>query len=303
MVQFRPFGPELSQEEVTVLANDNFRRVQDTLNQLNTATTNFAQTKGSVYTYTGATLPATIVSVTITTSGYPVQIVCSGDANPLSTGGWGAINLYRDSTVIGQKVQFESSAANENNPYSLSVIDTPPKGTYTYSLKIVSNSGGNVAFGENEGPIIYAIELNGVRGPQGPAGSAVSPMVFAWRPNGVTPTVAGPAILVCSTAVVNVGNAYNTSTGVFTAPKTGKYYIGFSGFKNNDATSGPLFIRKNSGAEQYRTYVSVTNAYVPMGLNALLNMNANDTADIYIGSGLTMHTNESSQLVIFYLGE
>jgi hypothetical protein len=143
--------PDVSYRDLVALLNENFRRLASNIN--------YTQTKGTKYSYTGAALPATIVSVTITTNGSPVQIVCSGDANPLSAGGWGVINLYRDTTAIGQKVQFESSAANENNPYCLSVIDAPVAGTYTYSLKITNNSGGNVDFGESEGPVIYAIEL------------------------------------------------------------------------------------------------------------------------------------------------
>lgn len=135
--------------------------------------------------------------------------------------------------------------------------------------------------------------------------TAMTPMVFAWRPNGVTATVAGPAILVCSTAVVNIGGNYNTSTGVFTAPRAGKYYVGFTGFKNNDTSAGQLDIRINNGIStaNYRTFCNIQNSYVPMAINVIVPLNANDTVDVYIQSGLTMHTNQSSQLVIMYLGE
>ena len=44
---------------------------------------NFSQTKGAQVTITAAEVkPATVVSVTITTAGNPVQIIVSGDANP-----------------------------------------------------------------------------------------------------------------------------------------------------------------------------------------------------------------------------
>ena len=93
-----------------------------------------------------------MASVSFTTTGYPVLFSASGDANPLSAGGWGTLQLYRDNNAIGGKVNFEGSAANENNPYNLTVIDNPGAGTYTYSLQCITVSGGNVQFGEQSGP-------------------------------------------------------------------------------------------------------------------------------------------------------
>ena len=119
---------------------------------------NFSQTKGAQVTITAAEAkPATVVSTTITTQGNPVQIIVSGDANP-SANGWGQINIYRDGTAVGQLVQFESSAANENVPYSLQVVDEPAAGTWTYSLKVTTVTT-DTQFGEGAGPIITVTEL------------------------------------------------------------------------------------------------------------------------------------------------
>lgn len=130
----------------------------------------------------------------------------------------------------------------------------------------------------------------------------MTPMVFAWRANGRAATVAGPAILVCQDAVVNVGSCYNTTSGQFTVPRNGKYLVMFTGFKNNDNTGGALFIRKNASATQYRTYGNYQGIYGGMAVNAILPSVSGDVIDIYIENGLTMHTNESSQLIIIYLG-
>jgi hypothetical protein len=101
-----------------------------------------------------------VASVSITTTGNPVQIIVTGDANPLSVS-WGKLRLYRDNTVIGQIVQFESSAANENNPYALNHIDAPAAGTYTYSVKLIATGGGDFQFGEVDGNHITCLELWG----------------------------------------------------------------------------------------------------------------------------------------------
>lgn len=126
---------------------------------------NYSQTKGTPVTVnTGSSFPVTVVSTTLTTNGNPVQIIVSGEANPLSAGGWGLVSIYRDNVEIGNHIQYESSAGNENNPFALQVVDTPSAGTYVYSLK-VKNLTANTQFGESSGPVITAVELgSGVTG-------------------------------------------------------------------------------------------------------------------------------------------
>lgn len=124
------------------------------------ATSNFVQSNtGSVTIPSGATTPATVVYVSITTTGNPVFVSCSGDANNISVGGWCVFQLYRDSTAIGRPIQAESSAANENNPYGITCVDNVPAGTYTYALKVKSISGSNFQFGEVDGPDLTVFEI------------------------------------------------------------------------------------------------------------------------------------------------
>lgn len=118
---------------------------------------NYAQSNASSVTKSAS--GDIIVSQSITTAGRPIQIIASGDANPLSAGGWVQLQLFRDGTAIGKKVQSESSASNENVPYCLNFIDAPTAGTYTYSVKIVGGSGASFQFGEADGNQITLVEL------------------------------------------------------------------------------------------------------------------------------------------------
>jgi hypothetical protein len=133
--------------------------VTETFNSLNIeGNVNYVQVLGASKTL--STTNTNIISGSITTSGNPVQIMITGDANPVSsTGQWCQIQIYRDSSAIGQIIQVESSAQNENIPYCLNVIDTPAAGTYTYSMRMVTNSGGNFQYGEAAGPVLTAVEL------------------------------------------------------------------------------------------------------------------------------------------------
>lgn len=127
------------------------------------STANYTQyTQGSKTITTGASFPAIVVSGSITTYGNPVLIMCSGDANPLTNGTWGIIQLYRETTALCQTIQYESDVANENVPYNISCVDPVPAGTYTYYLKVNNMAGGNTEFGEDSGPNLILIEISRV---------------------------------------------------------------------------------------------------------------------------------------------
>lgn len=129
----------------------------------------------------------------------------------------------------------------------------------------------------------------------------MNPMVAAQRPNGAGSTVTGPNIFILTQADINVGGAYSTGTGRFTAPRAGKYYVHFTGFKDSAAGSGAIHIRKNA-VNQVRAYTSASG-YEQMAITYIVQCAVGDLLDIYIGSGLVMHGNEAGQLVIMYVGE
>jgi hypothetical protein len=105
----------------------------------------------------GAT--GSIVSVSITINNHPVLVTVTGDANNATAGGWCHLQLHRDGSPIGNIVQCESSGANENVPYSISYVDEPGTGNFTYTLEAVAVNGSDFVFGEADGPVIIAIEL------------------------------------------------------------------------------------------------------------------------------------------------
>ena len=131
---------------------------------------NFTQSNAN--SISGVTTTGTIiVSSTITSTGLPIQLIATGDANPTSTTGqWCQLQLYRNSTAIGKIVQAESSAQNENIPYALNFIDTPGVGTFTYSVRPVTING-TWQFGEVTGNHLTIVELGGVQGLTGPQGT------------------------------------------------------------------------------------------------------------------------------------
>ena len=144
-------------EKLTIVEMDDNLTYLEDLATSNSGS-NYEQTVGSQTTIlSGAT--GSIVSVSITINNHPVLVTVTGDANNATAGGWCHLQLYRDGSPIGNIVQCESSGANENVPYSISYVDEPGTGNFTYTLEAVEVNGSNFVFGETDGPVISAIEL------------------------------------------------------------------------------------------------------------------------------------------------
>ena len=120
---------------------------------------NYAQTLGTKVSNVNA-IGTTLVSASITTNGYPLHVIVTGDAEMLIAGSWVVLQLYRETTPIGNIVQVQPSDVSENGSYALQIIDTPSAGTYTYSMKVQNLAGGSsFDFGQHNGPTICIIEL------------------------------------------------------------------------------------------------------------------------------------------------
>jgi hypothetical protein len=88
--------------------------------------------------------------------------------------------------------------------------------------------------------------------------------------------------LVFSSATNNTGNHYSTSTGLFTAPVAGRYFVTFSGLYNaSNNSTGPVYLMRN-GSEKYRAYHdnSGTN-YEQISVSGIMDVSANDTISVY----------------------
>ncbi len=104
------------------------------------------------------TTGVSIISGSITTTGNPVQIMVTGDANPIGGTAWARLQIFRDGNAIGNIIHVEN-ANNLNVPYCLNVIDTPSAGTYTYSMRTTDSIAGTLDFGEVNGPLLTVVEL------------------------------------------------------------------------------------------------------------------------------------------------
>jgi hypothetical protein len=222
---------------------------------------NYTQTLGARFQQGGATgspgatgTPGpTIVSNSITTSGYPVLVTVTGDANPLTTGGWGQIALYRGSTYVGLLINFESSATNENIPYCQHVVDNPAAGTHVYTLKIVTVTGAT-DFGEAAGPVISCIELAGAMGPTGTSASLAASTYIAIGALASNMGTSGSDQNIPFTATYDPNNWVQnsgSSSMTFQPNVAGYYLVSLSGYFDTATSNNNIQILTSGGTQLY----------------------------------------------------
>jgi len=95
--------------------------------------------------------------------------------------------------------------------------------------------------------------------------------------------------LVYNSASINIGTAYNTSTGIFTAPVTGLYEIIVNNGYNWPAANSQIVnqVIVNGAVDMEKAisnYPTITNSNTTVSGNTIVSMTANQTASITVGN-------------------
>lgn len=258
---------------------------QSSLNAFSGFVPNYAQSNAS--SVTTGTAGAIIVSQSITTSGRPIQIIATGDANPPNAA-WCQLQLYRDGVAIGKKLQAESSNGNENVPYCLNFIDNPTAGTYTYSVRFVTGSG-SFQFGEADGNQITLLELG--------AWSAGT-MPVSKGGTGNSSYTAGSVVFSDGT------NLAQNNSGLFWDNTNGRLGVGTNNPTSKlNITGGGLKLTSGFGNSTNRPSLNTSNIgnYEIRGVGSISGSAQNDLADdgflrLSAGGGTSVNSQTSIDL-------
>ncbi len=115
------------------------------------------------------------------------------------------------------------------------------------------------------------------------------PIFYVYQSAGLASGTLGAFTTQFNTALVNIGNHYNTTTGRFTAPVTGTYRFEAKFLARQQGTNGPLeFTFYNNGVNTVArsfcyTYVTGAGDHDSMFASAYLTLSAND----YVQVGFT----------------
>ena len=191
-----------------------------------------------------------------------------GDANTIAriepNNNSGKATLLVSSTGSGDGgIQYD---ANTNNTHLFSYSDM------TFNVGTGNLSGGYPA---NERMRIDS------------SGRVTMPYQPTWGASSLSNTSASggttsAGTLVFSGVLNNNGNHYSNSTGLFTAPVAGQYFVTFSGlYDDSYNVTGAVYIRRNT-ANLYRGYHQNSgSSYLQISMSGVVECSAGDTISIY----------------------
>ena len=115
-----------------------------------------------------------------------------------------------------------------------------------------------------------------------------SPMFYAKGAN--TSAVSSTNNFVLSATDFNVGNHYNTSTGIFTAPIAGFYQFHGNIMGDNSAARLMLRLRVNGSDKAQGSSSSNSNQYQDSKVSVLLQLSANDEVNLHNAGSKSSYT-------------
>tara|TARA_B100000900_G_scaffold413331_1_gene437103 strand:+ start:1479 stop:3398 length:1920 start_codon:yes stop_codon:yes gene_type:complete len=126
---------------------------------------------------------------------------------------------------------------------------------------------------------ITSMQANMMISSQGYVRKPYTPAFDAVRTS--TQSASGNTKIVFNSAMTNVGNHYNTGTGVFTAPSAGTYFFSMFGMWNGGLAWYQY--RKNGSviSPQHGTYQTNGSDWSSVGMTIVIILAANDTMAVY----------------------
>ena len=126
-----------------------------------------------------------------------------------------------------------------------------------------------------------------------PAGRVTSPNQPYARVSKNNGNITGASVIVFNTVNDDTTGMYNSSTGRFTAPVTGRYLCTHGMFS---VSGQPAWVKwRVNGTVITTTYSNITSGYTSVAGCMVLRMNASDYADIYVETGYQVYGNSPDQ--------
>ena len=215
----------------------------------------------------GRTTPSTAGGVHLSNTGINVDIVSNGRTAGLNSS-WASLRIHPDAAYEGLRIVGDSSQTA--NPMT------------------VVNSAGATHFGIDSAGRVQTPDQPGFFAKRTIGGDGRSSGVITeWQ--------------IAGAGTFNTGNHFNTSTGTFTAPISGKYlFTAAPGYKQTNINWNFHFeINGTNNSEAVRFIGTPLNSHSTATGTVIYNLSANDT--IRIHTSYTHHVNTDKNFFMGYL--
>lgn len=220
-----------------------------------------------------------------------------------TSGANAAITLSSNGAVSFANTVSISGKINANNTTTIDNVAVTSTSTNSYISVTSSSGGGQMMMQSYQGTLgtigstnNIPVELitNNIRrmliSTNGYVTKPYQPAVLATRTTHVTTTLSP---IIFDNIVNQTGSSYNASTGYFTCPVTGWYFVSFSALLYNMGSASYAYYAINGGQVGPSTilYGQFTGSYAIQGAAHLLYCNANDTLSIgFVNNGTNLHS-------------
>lgn len=181
----------------------------------------------------------------------------------------------------------------------LPYINTPTGNDIFYIVDIEQNISGYTTRQDILRDAIDTVDIKdgAITAAKLASGATNRPIAAAYHDGSASPYTGR---IKYTTETVDSHNALAHTTGLYTCPLAGLYYISYTGFTDVGAANGSLHIKKN-GTSITRNYASSSGAhYNPVAVQTIVPCIVDDTLEIF--ADMLMHGNNNSQLSIIFMG-
>ena len=187
-------------------------------------------------------------------------------------------NTYSATAFLsGRTIDLVSNSLSANDYSGIRFADPAGGRESFFGVVATSASAGSFVFQSYDGTSAYAERMR-----IDASGRVTKPYHPSFKAGRSSGNVSATTTILFDTIYHNVGSCYNASTGRFTAPIAGNYFLCCNVF-NTSGTSTQVYMKLNGNNNLYNLYYG--SGYGNMHLSQIISLSINDYVEVVVTTG------------------